>query len=73
MQQLSKVLNGENGHHFTGEFIGTAIFVFFGCGSVATSILFNVHFSLSAITVYNIKLAPISGGLDDERPPYPYH
>lgn len=51
MQQLSKVLSGENGHHFTGEFIGTAILVFFGCGSVATSILFNVHSSLWQIAM----------------------
>lgn len=28
-------------HHFTGELLGTALLVFFGCGSVAVSVLFG--------------------------------
>jgi len=30
-------------HEFTGEFIGTCILVFFGCGSVAVTVLFSAH------------------------------
>lgn len=47
----SNTLVGESSQHFTGELIGTAILVFFGCGSVATSILFNVHSSLWQIAM----------------------
>lgn len=40
-----------SGHHFTGELIGTAILVFFGCGSVAASILFHAHTGLWQIAM----------------------
>lgn len=33
-------------HEFYGELIGTFILVFFGCGSVAVTVLFNAHIGL---------------------------
>jgi glycerol uptake facilitator protein len=33
-------------HDFVGEFIGTLLLVFFGCGSVAVTILFSAHAGL---------------------------
>lgn len=36
---------------FAGEFIGTCILVFFGCGSVAVTILFSAHVGLFQIAM----------------------
>ena len=36
---------------FTGEFIGTFILVFFGCGSVAVTILFSAHSGLFQVAM----------------------
>ncbi|WP_305043460.1 MIP/aquaporin family protein [Geoalkalibacter sp.] len=36
---------------FTGEFIGTFILVFFGCGSVATTVLFSAHMGLFQVAM----------------------
>jgi len=33
-------------NHFTGELLGTFILVFFGCGSVAVTVLFSAHVGL---------------------------
>jgi len=33
-------------HHFTGELLGTAMLVFFGCGAVAASVLFDAFSGL---------------------------
>ncbi len=38
-------------HDFTGEMIGTAILVFFGCGAVAVSVLFDAHSGLWQIAM----------------------
>ena len=38
-------------HDFAGEFAGTAILVFFGCGSVAASVLFDAHSGLWQIAM----------------------
>ncbi len=40
---------GRNSAYFTGEFVGTFILVFFGCSSVAASILFPINNSLFQI------------------------
>jgi len=45
---------------FLGEFIGTAILVFFGCGSVCVSVLFSSHsglFQIAAIWGLGVTLA----------------
>ena len=45
---------------FVGEFIGTFILVFFGCGSVAVSVLFSSHsglFQIAAIWGIGVALA----------------
>jgi len=47
----SNILAGANAQHFTGELIGTAILVFFGCGSVAVSVLFHAHTGLWQIAM----------------------
>lgn len=47
-------------HDFVGETIGTFILVFFGCGSVAASVLFSAHvglFQIAAIWGIGVALA----------------
>jgi len=39
-------MNSDRLQDFTGELLGTAILVFFGCGSVAVSVLFHAHSGL---------------------------
>lgn len=39
------------GQHFTGELLGTAILVFFGCGAVAAGVLFDAHSGLWQIAM----------------------
>lgn len=41
----------QNPHEFFGELIGTFILVFFGCGSVAVTVLFAAHTSLFQVAV----------------------
>jgi len=41
----------QNLKEFIGEFIGTGIIVFFGCGSVASAILFDAYGSLFEIAI----------------------
>ncbi len=36
---------------FVGEFIGTFILVFFGCGSVAVTVLFSAHVGLFQVAI----------------------
>ncbi|MBU0463867.1 MAG: aquaporin, partial [Proteobacteria bacterium] len=36
---------------FLGEFIGTFFLVFFGCGSIAVTVLFNAHTGLFQIAI----------------------
>ncbi|OIO70665.1 MAG: aquaporin [Zetaproteobacteria bacterium CG1_02_53_45] len=50
MQQHS-FTSSANSQHFTGELFGTAILVFFGCSSVAVSILFHAHTGLWQIAM----------------------
>ena len=38
-------------HDFVGEFIGTFLLVFFGCGSVAVTVLFAAHVGLFQIAI----------------------
>ena len=38
-------------HHFTGELLGTAILVFFGCGAVAVAVLFGAFSGLWQIAM----------------------
>lgn len=43
---------------FTGEFIGTFILVFFGCGSVMVTVLFAAHAGLFQVaTIWGIGVA----------------
>ena len=35
----------------TGEFVGTFMLVFFGCGSVAVTVLFSAHVGLLQIAI----------------------
>lgn len=45
---------------FTGELIGTFILVFFGCGSVAVTVLFSSHvglFQVAAVWGLGVALA----------------
>ncbi len=45
-------------HHFAGEMMGTAILVFFGCGSVAASVLFDAFAGLWQIAmVWGVAVA----------------
>jgi len=45
-------------HHFTGELLGTAILVFFGCGAVAVSVLFDAFSGLWQIaTIWGVGVA----------------
>ena len=37
--------------HFVGELVGTFLMVFFGCGSVAVSVLFSAHSGLFQIAM----------------------
>jgi len=43
--------NHFSGHHFTGELLGTAILVFFGCGSVVADVLFHAFSGLWQIAM----------------------
>src|SRR3990172_764375 len=38
-------------HDFAGEFIGTFMLVFFGCGSVAVTVLFSAHVGLFQVAL----------------------
>ena len=38
-------------HHFAGELVGTFLMVFFGCGSVAVSVLFSAHSGLFQVAM----------------------
>ena len=52
--------NPEHISNFLGELIGTLILVFFGCGSIAVSILFSAHsglFQIAAIWGISVALA----------------
>ena len=52
--------NSEHISNFLGELIGTLILVFFGCGSIAVSILFSSHsglFQIAAIWGISVALA----------------
>ncbi len=52
--------NPEHVSNFLGELIGTLILVFFGCGSIAVSILFSAHsglFQIAAIWGVSVALA----------------
>ena len=52
--------NPEHISNFLGELIGTLILVFFGCGSIAVSILFSSHsglFQIAAIWGISVALA----------------
>jgi glycerol uptake facilitator protein len=43
---------------FTGEFIGTGMLVFFGCGSVAVTVLFSAHVGLFQVAmVWGLSVA----------------
>jgi hypothetical protein len=55
-----KINNPEYVSSFLGELIGTLILVFFGCGSVAVTILFSSHsglFQIAAIWGIGVALA----------------
>lgn len=48
------------GLHFIGEFLGTFLLVFFGCGSVAVTVLFSAHaglFQVAAVWGVGVMLA----------------
>jgi glycerol uptake facilitator protein len=50
--------NPEFVSNFLGELIGTLILVFFGCGSIAVSILFSAHSGLFQIaTIWGVSVA----------------
>jgi glycerol uptake facilitator protein len=55
-----KINNPEYVSSFLGELIGTLILVFFGCGSIAVTILFSSHsglFQIAAIWGIGVALA----------------
>jgi len=48
----------QNRRDFTGEFIGTFILVFFGCGSVMVTVLFSAHAGLFQVaTIWGVGVA----------------
>jgi len=52
--------NSEYVSSFLGELIGTSILVFFGCGSIAVTLLFSSHsglFQIAAIWGVGVALA----------------
>jgi len=54
----SGVIHDFSGQHFTGELLGTAILVFFGCGAVAASVLFKAHAGLWQVaTIWGAAVA----------------
>jgi glycerol uptake facilitator protein len=44
-------MSTSNVQHFAGELIGTSLLVFFGCGSVAVTVLFGAHVGLLQVAI----------------------